>query len=93
MDQHRCSALDFALRDHSMLCGMPNTPKVVPFDPRRFHVIAADERTNRIIVAIGRQRVALDMSTCITELPPDVGDKPAKVLPLITSGKPRRRKS
>ena len=71
------------------LSSMPNTPKVVPFDQRRFRVIAADEKTNRIIFAIGRQRVALDMSTRITELTPDVGDKPAKILPLIT---PRKRK-
>jgi len=56
-------------------------------------VIAADEKTSRIILAIGRQRVALDMSTRITELSPDVGDKPAKILPLITVGKPRKRKS
>jgi hypothetical protein len=56
-------------------------------------VIAAYEQTNRIIVAIGRQRVALDMSTRITELPPDAGDKPAKILPLITLGKSRKRKS
>ena len=78
---------------HSMLYGMPNTPKVVPFDQNKSRVIAVDEKTNRIIVAIGRQRVALDMSTRITELLPDVGDKPAKILPLITPRKPRKRKS
>jgi hypothetical protein len=46
-----------------MLCSMPNTPKVVALDQHRFRVIAADEKTNRVILAIGRQRVALDMST------------------------------
>jgi hypothetical protein len=48
-----------------MLYGMSNTPKVVPFDQNKSRVIAVDEKTNRIIVAIGRQRVALDMSTRI----------------------------
>ncbi len=85
--------LDFVLRHHPMLRSMPNTPKVVPLDQHRFRVIAADEKTNRIIIAIGRQRVALDMSTRITELPPDVGDKPAKMLPLITPRKLGKRKS
>src|SRR5436190_21812977 len=78
--------LDFQFRHPAMLCGMPNRPKVVPLDQHRLRVIAAYEQTNRIIVAIGRQRVALDMSTRITELPGDVGDKPAKILPLIRLG-------
>ena len=56
-------------------------------------MIAVDEQTNRIIVAIGQQRVALDMSTRITELPPDASDKPAKILPFMTNAKPRKRKS
>ena len=54
-------------------------------------MIAADEKTNRIIIAIGRQRVALDMSTRITRLPPDAGDQPAKILPFITLAKARKR--
>jgi hypothetical protein len=88
-----CLGLDFQFRHHPMLCGMANTPKVVPLDQNKSRVIALDESTNRIIIAIGRQRVALDMSTRITELAPDVGDKPAKILPLITPWKPRKRKS
>jgi len=76
-----------------MLRSMPTTPKVVPLDQRRFRVIAADEKTNRIIIAIGRQRVALDMSTRITRLPPDAGDQPAKILPFITLAKARKQKS
>ena len=60
-----CLGLDFQFRHHPMLCGMANTPKVVPLDQHRFRVIAADEKTNRIIISIGRQRVALDMSTRI----------------------------
>ena len=65
-----------------MLFGMPKTPKVVPIDQTRFHVIAADEETNRVIFAIGRQRVALEMTTRITHLPPNTGDHTAAVLPL-----------
>jgi len=34
-----------------MLRSMPTTPKVVPLDQHRFRVIAADEETNRIIIA------------------------------------------
>ena len=45
-------------------------------------MIAADEKTNRIIIAIGRQRFALDMTTRITHLPPNTGDHPAVVLSL-----------
>ena len=75
-----------------MLRNMPNTPKVVPLDQHSFRVIAADEKTSRIIVAIGRQRVALDILTRITELPPDVGDKASKILPFTALGAPKKRK-
>jgi len=91
-DLRECLELDFAIRHPPMLCSMSDTPKVVALDQQRFRVIAADEKTSRIIIAIGRQRIALDMSTRITELPPDVGDKPAKIL-LITPRKRRSRKS
>jgi hypothetical protein len=56
---------------------MANTPKVVPLDQDRFCVIAADEKTNRIIIAIGRQRLAFDLTTRVTHLPPNTGDHPA----------------
>ena len=45
-------------------------------------MIAADEKTNRVIIAIGRLRVALDLTTRITHLPPNTGDHPAAVFPL-----------
>jgi hypothetical protein len=65
-----------------MLFGMPKTPKVVPLDQSKSRVIAADEKTNRVIIAIGRQRIAFDLTTRITHLPPNTGDHPAAVLPL-----------
>jgi hypothetical protein len=34
-----------------------------PLDQHKFRVLAADEKTNRIILAIGRQRFARDMWT------------------------------
>jgi hypothetical protein len=37
-----------------MLRSMPSTLKVVLLDQDRFRVIAADEKTNPIIIAIGR---------------------------------------
>ena len=76
--------LDSALGNRGTLCSsMPNTPKVIAFDRSRSRVIAVDEKTHRVIVAIGRQRFAFDVSTRVTELPPDVGDRPGKILPLI----------
>jgi hypothetical protein len=65
-----------------MLFGMPKISKVVPLDQSKSRVIAADEKTNRVIIAIGRQRIAFDMTTRITHLPPNAGDHPAVVLPL-----------
>jgi hypothetical protein len=65
---------------------MPRPPKVVPMTkvvsitqptPK---LIAEDEKTNRVIIAIGRQRLAFDMTTRITHLPPNTGDHPAAVL-------------
>jgi len=61
---------------------MPKTPKVVPLVQNKSRVIAADEKTNRVIIAIGRQRLAFDLTTRITHLPPNTGDQPATVLPL-----------
>ena len=67
---------------------MPRPPKVVPMTkvvpitqptPK---LIAEDEQTKRLIIAIGRQRIAFDMTTRITHLPPNTGDHPGVVLPL-----------
>jgi hypothetical protein len=59
---------------------MPKTPKVVRMTPDSPRLIAEDEKTQRIIIGIGQQRFALDLSTQITRLPPGTGDKPAAVL-------------
>lgn len=45
-------------------------------------LIAQDEVTHRLIVAIGSQRVALDFFTRITHLPPHTGDRPATLQPM-----------
>ena len=76
-----------------MLVCMPNTPKVVPLDPNKSRVVAVDRETQRVIIAIGGQRLAFDVSTRVTRLPPDAGDQPAKILPLIKPRKPIKRKS
>jgi hypothetical protein len=48
-------------------------------------VIASDPDTSRMIIAIGRQRFAYDVTTQITELPSTTGDGPAPVVPLKPS--------
>ena len=54
--------------------------KVVPIPQQEpMSILARDSRTDRTILAIGRQRFALDICTTITELPPGAGDQPALV--------------
>jgi hypothetical protein len=65
-----------------MFVTMKKTPKVVLFPSPENRIIASDEQSRRVIVAIGRQRIALDFSTRITRLPPATGDHPASVLPM-----------
>jgi len=45
-------------------------------------VMATDEKTSRVIMKIGPQRVAFDFTTRLTELAPGTGDRPAPVLPM-----------
>jgi hypothetical protein len=45
-------------------------------------VIASDAVTHRMIVAIGGERFAYDVTARITELPPTTGDQPAPLMPL-----------
>jgi hypothetical protein len=45
-------------------------PKVVPLTEEKRHVIASDQKSQRIIVGIGQQRIAFDLFTRITRLPP-----------------------
>jgi len=61
---------------------MKKSSKVIPFQSPKARVITSDDQSRRVIVGIGRQRIALDFSTRITELQPATGDQPASVLPL-----------
>ena len=75
---------------------MPRPPKVVPITEQKPKLsapkliapklVAEDERTKRVIIAIGQQRLAFDFTTRITHLPPNTGDQPAAVLPLKARG-------
>ena len=60
---------------------MAKTPKVVPLQEDDRRLIAADEKTKRFILGIGKQRIAFDFTTRVTNLPPAAGDQPADVLP------------
>jgi len=70
---------------------MSRTPKVVPLQEDDRRLIASDEKTKRFILGIGKQRIAFDFTTRVTELPPATGDQPADVLLFEKKKKPRRR--
>jgi hypothetical protein len=55
-------------------------PKVVPLTEEKRQVIATDQKSQRIIVGIGQQRIAVDLFTRITRLAPHTGDQPAPVV-------------
>ena len=61
--------------------------KVVPLTQEKRQVIATDQKSQRVIVAIGQQRIAFDLFTRITRLAPRTGDQPA---PVITIKKKRK---
>jgi len=63
---------------------MPKTPKVISIQKETSGVrlIAKDEKVQRVIVGIGRQRIAYDFHTRITHLTPETGDQPADILPI-----------
>ena len=57
-----------------------NPSKVIAIDrPLKpstdLHVIASDAESNRMIIVIGRQRFAYDVTARITQLPPTTGDQ------------------
>lgn len=56
---------------------MPKKPKVVPIVEEKNRVIARDPKTQRIIVGIGSDRLAIDILSRVTRLPPGTGDRPA----------------
>jgi hypothetical protein len=68
---------------------MPKTPKVVSIrkTPNKAKLIAKDPEGQRIIIGIGRQRIAYDFYTRITRLPPETGDQPAAILPMTKTPK------
>jgi hypothetical protein len=61
---------------------LPKPAKVVAMTEEKRSVIATDEKSRRFILAIGKQRIAFDFLTRVTELPPRTGDQPAPVLPI-----------
>ena len=62
-------------------------PKVVPLIEEKRRVIATDQKSQRMIVGIGQQRIAIDLFTRFTRLPPHTGDQPA---PVVTMKKKRK---
>jgi hypothetical protein len=50
---------------------------VVPLTEEKRQVIATDQKSQRVIVGIGQQRIAFDLFTRITRLAPHSGDQPA----------------
>jgi hypothetical protein len=65
---------------------MPKTPKVVSIQKETSNAkfIAHDPEGHRIIIGIGRQRMAMDFHTRFTRLPPETGDQPAEVVPMTS---------
>jgi hypothetical protein len=63
---------------------MPKAPKVVSIqkETNQAKMIAKDDEVQRVIIGIGRQRMAIDFSHRITHLPDETGDRPAEVLPM-----------
>ena len=55
-----------------MVMGMDKTPKVVPITENQKRIIAEDEgaRATRLILGIGKRRIAFDFTSRVTELPP-----------------------
>ena len=68
------------------MCVMPKQPKVLPINERSLtrkpRTVAVDTVGRRVLIAVGRQRIAIDYSATVTELRPGVGDAPAPVLPI-----------
>ena len=59
-------------------------PIVVPITGEKCRLIAEDLSTNtkRMILGVGKQRIAFDFTTKVTELAPGTGDRPAEVRPI-----------
>ena len=61
---------------------MPKPPKVVPIQDQKYRLIAKDTKSQRLIIGIGSERMAIDVFSRISKLPPETGDQPAAVLPM-----------
>src|ERR1051325_7907571 len=65
---------------------MAKPTKVLPInDPSRTgkpRTIAVDTVGRRVLIGIGKQRIAIDVTATVTELRPGVGDALAPVLPM-----------
>ena len=59
-------------------------------DPQKPRLVTSDDSTRRLILGIGRQRIAFDFTTRITHLEPGTGDAPVPVVAVDTG---KRRKS
>jgi hypothetical protein len=56
---------------------MPKPPKVVPIQEQKYRLIARDQKSQRIILGIGSERIAIDFFSRISKLAPETGDQPA----------------
>jgi hypothetical protein len=70
---------------------MPKPPKVVPIQEQKYLLIARDQKSQRIILGIGSERIAIDFFSRISKLAPETGDQPAAVLPM-KKDKPRQKR-
>jgi hypothetical protein len=61
---------------------MLKPPKVVPIAEEKYKLIARDAKVHRVILGIGSERIAIDLLSRVTRLPPEAGDHPASVLPM-----------
>ena len=52
---------------------MPKPPKVVPIQEQKYRLIARDQKSQRIILGIGSERIAIDFFSRISKLAP--GDR------------------
>ena len=69
---------------------MKKPPKVVPIQEQQYRLIAEDQKAHRIIFGIGSERMAIDLFSRITKLPPATGDRPAEVLAMKKVRRKRR---
>jgi len=70
---------------------MPKPPKVVPIQEQKYRLIAKDAKSQRIILGIGSERIAMDFFSRFSKLPPETGDQPAAVLPMKKDKRRQKR--